>query len=321
MGKYITSVKKALAYANIKKDPYEWFGQNVNIGILIITIVIVLIQFFMNNIFYTAAAAGLTPIIYYLAVTGILSMQSDQRARFVEATLPDALLLMASNLRSGMPTDEAVTLSSRAEFGFLADKLKEAGRKVATGETFANAMKSIPSDIDSPILRKTTDLIVEGLESGGEIATLLEETSTDIRDNDILQREVRSVILIYAIFIFIAAIVIAPLLYAISTHLAQALSKLSSAVAMAFMTSPTSGGAENPTLKVTPSLVTPEFMTIFAYINLIVTSIFGSLMVALITRGNEKYGIRYIPVFVAITLIVFVVVGYAVGGFFATVVI
>jgi archaellum biogenesis protein FlaJ (TadC family) len=316
MGEHITGVKRALAYAHVQEDPYAWFGLNINVGTLITAIVIVLTYFFMNDILYTIAAGGLTPLMYYFAVTGILSMLSDQRARFVESTLPDALLLMASNLRSGMPTDEAVTLSSRPEFGFLADKIKEAGRRIATGETFADALRLIPADVDSQILRKTMELIVEGLESGGEIATLLEETSTDIRDNDILQREVRSVILIYAIFIFIAAIVMAPVLYAISTHLAQALSKLSSAVAVAFMT-----GGNSPTLKITPSLVTPEFMLTFAYINLIITAVFGSLMVALITRGNEKYGIRYIPVFIAITMIVFVIVRYMVGGFFATVVI
>lgn len=315
MGKRFSSIKKTLAYANINFDPYTWLGLNINVGTAVTAFAIALVYFFTHDIIYSILAAVLVPIIYYLAMSTILSMLSDQRARFIEETLPDALLLMASNLRSGMPTDEAITLSSRPEFGFLADKIKEAGRRVATGETFANAMRKIPEDIDSPILRKTIDLIVEGLESGGEIATLLEETATDIRDSDILEREVRSVILVYALFIFIAAIVTAPILYAISTHLASALSRLSSAISVAFMMKSAS------TLKITPSVISPEFMLTFAYVNLIVTAVFGSLMVALITRGNERYGVRYIPVFVAISLGIFFVVRFLVSGFFSSIII
>jgi len=313
IGRSLTSVKQRLSYADIHYDPYTWFGLNINLAILITAGVTALVYLITSNIFYSIISVVLTAVVYYLAVSTILSILSDQRARFVEQTLPDALLLMASNLRSGIPTDEAIILSSRPEFGFLADKIKEAGRRVATGETFANAFKRIPENVDSQILNKTIALIVEGLESGGEIATLLEETATDIRDNDILQREVRSVILVYALFIFIAAVVTAPILYAISTHLAQALSRLSTAISVAFITKGT------PTLKIAPSDISPEFMLVFAYVNLIVTAVFGSLMVALITRGNEKYGIRYIPIFIAISIGIFLLVRYLVGGFFGSI--
>jgi hypothetical protein len=42
-------------------------------------------------------------------------------------------------------------------------------------------------------------------------------------------------------------------------------------------------------------------------------------MVALITRGNERYGIRYIPLFVVISMIIFLVVRYLVSGFFGSI--
>lgn len=313
IGKNVDAVKQRLAYAAMEYDPHVWVGINVLGATAAIAAISALVYLLIGDLFYVISAAFLTAVGYYLVATTALSLLSDQRARYVEQTLPDALLLMASNLRSGMATDQAVLLSARPEFGFLADKLKEAGRRVATGENLGSAMIGIGKDIDSRILSKTIDLIVEGLESGGEIATLLEETATDIRDNDILQREIRSVILVYALFIFVAAVITAPVLYAISTHLAQTLSRLSEAISVAFLTRGT------PTLRIAPSEIAPDFLIVFAYVNLIITAVFGSLMVSLITRGNEKYGLRYIPVFIAISIGIFLVARFLVSGFFASI--
>jgi len=311
--KGISSIKKSLAYANLKINPYVWVGLNINLAILITVVVNFAVYFSTQNPLYVIISLFFVPAMYYLVISTILSVLSDQRARFVEETLPDALLLMSSNLRSGLATDEAIMLSARPEFGFLADKLREAGERVTTGETFESAFSKLSEGVDSQILEKTVNLIIEGIESGGEMATLLEETATDIRDNDLLQREVRSVILVYALFIFIAAVVTAPILYAISTHLAGALSRLSGAISVAFLTR----GA--PTLNIVPSEISTDFLLTFSYINLIITAVFGALMVALITRGNERYGIRYIPLFVVISMIIFLVVRYLVSGFFGSI--
>jgi flagellar protein FlaJ len=311
--KGISSIKKSLAYANLKINPYVWVGLNINLAILITVVVNFAVYFSTQNPLYVIISLFFVPAMYYLIISTILSVLSDQRARFVEETLPDALLLMSSNLRSGLATDEAIMLSARPEFGFLADKLREAGGRVTTGETFESAFSKLSEGVDSQILEKTVNLIIEGIESGGEMATLLEETATDIRDNDLLQREVRSVILVYALFIFIAAVVTAPILYAISTHLAGALSRLSGAISVAFLTR----GA--PTLNIVPSEISTDFLLTFSYINLIITAVFGALMVALITRGNERYGIRYIPLFVVISMIIFLVVRYLVSGFFGSI--
>ena len=312
-GSRMRQIAQGLAYAGLKAEPYSWVGSNMILAALLTSAISAAVFLISSNIIYAAAAAGFAAVSVYLIVSTIVSILSNQRARFVEQTLPDALLLMASNVRSGMATDEAVLLSARPEFGFLADKLKEAGRRIATGDTFAAALNRMTVDVDSSILRKTVSLIIEGLESGGEMAVLLEETATDIRDNDILQREVRAVILVYALFIFVAAVITAPVLYAISSHLAETLSRLSTAISVAFITRGTPG------IKIQPSEIPPGFLVDFAYVNLIITAIFGALMVAMINRGNERYGIRYIPVFIAISLGIFFVTRIVVGQFFGAI--
>jgi Flp pilus assembly protein TadB len=243
-------------------------------------------------------------------MVSIISLLADQRSKFVEQFLPDVLLLMSSNLRSGITPEEAFILSARPEFGFLADKIKDAGKRLATGATIQEAFTHLKSKISSKLFSQTIGLIIEGLDSGGEIATLLESTANDIKDMESIRKEVNSMIFIYALFIFIAACMIAPILYAVSIQLANILSKLSQSIAVQFVTE------QSQTLKLMPTGISEKFLNNFAYVNLIVTTAFSSLIVALINRGDEKYGLRYIPFFVGLALILFFVARYALNLFF-----
>jgi hypothetical protein len=308
--KRLAKIKEELDYADIKISPAEWVGINIVLAVIVSVIVLFSIQFIFKNYAYSLVALGLSFFIYYFTVTTIVGMLADQRAKNVENILPDVLLLISSNLRSGISTDEAITSSARKEFGFFADRINFVGEKISTGVPVAEAMAELSKGINSPILKKTVNLIVEGIRSGGELGVILEETAADIRDTEILQKEVRSIIFVYAIFIFIAAIVTAPILYAVSTHLSQTLTKLSGEVAVTFLSK------GSPTLALAPSSLTQDFLLTFAYVNLIITSVFGALMVSLISRGNEKYGIKYAPIFAAIAIVLFLIARALIGTFF-----
>jgi hypothetical protein len=308
--KRLAQIKEDLNYADITITPDVWVGKNLVFSLMISLLVSFVITYVFKNYTYTLVAFGLTVFIYYFAVSTIVGMLADQRAKDVELILPDVLTLIASNLRSGIALDEAVISSARKEFGFFSDRINLVGSKISTGVPIAKAMLELSKGINSSILIKTVNLIVEGLQSGGELSTILEETAADIRDIDILQKEVRSIIFVYAIFIFIAAIITAPVLYAVSSHLSQTLTKLSGEVSVSFLSK------NAPSLALGPNAITQDFLLAFAYINLIITSVFGALMISLITRGNEKYGIRYAPLFVAISLILFWVARMIIGTFF-----
>jgi hypothetical protein len=111
-------------------------------------------------------------------------------------------------------------------------------------------------------------------------------------------------------FIFIAIAIIAPVLYAVSTELASILSQLSKSIAGQFLTT------KSPTLQLAPSIISENFLLMFSYTNLIVTGVFGSLMIALINRGNEKFGLRYIPIVLGVSLALFYIGGLVMKAFF-----
>ncbi len=306
---HVKKLKQELSYADIKEEPFRFIGINFLICLFLALIsAFYLIIFY--DLFYALAGSMFLVVMYDIFLSSFISLLAGQRAKYAESVLPDALLLMASNLRSGVPPEEALVLSARPEFGFLSERIKDAGKKLATGATIQEALLFLPQNINSSLLRRTIELIVEGINSGGEISTLLESTAYDIRDTESIRKEVRSMIFVYALFIFIAACLIAPVLYAVSIQLAGVLSKLSQAISVQFLVE------KSPTVKLVPTGISQEFVTNFAYANLIITTSFGALIVALINRGDEKYGIRYIPFFLGLALLLFFIARLALNAFF-----
>jgi archaeal flagellar protein FlaJ len=249
---------------------------------------------------------GIEIIIY-----GILLLSVDSKGKFVENILPDALQLMAMNIRSGMTTDRALILAARPEFGPLQKELSKAGKRMMSGGDVKESLLQIPNNIKSDILDRTMNLIVEGVQSGGEISELLEHTAEDIRNTKMVRQEVQSSIMMYSIFIFFAAAIGAPLLFGISTFLVEVLGSQISQfdVSDVDVQGPIQigrGGLE----------VSSDFLMLFTIASLVITSIFAGIIMGIINKGDEKQGLKYIPVLLVISIIVFFLSRSFVEGLF-----
>ena len=132
---------------------------------------------------------------------------------------------MASNLRAGLTTEKALFSSARKEFGILQQELSRIGKEVATGKELGIALKGITKRIRSDKLEKTISLIVTGINAGGELSELLEQTSNNLKQQALVEKRVRSSVLMYVIFIFIAVGIGAPALYGLSSFLVEVLTE------------------------------------------------------------------------------------------------
>ena len=302
-------IEQHLKYADITISVYKFIWANISL-VLLLSAAAGFFAYVNYGMIYAIIGVVGAGFIYYSAMTSWVSMMESQRARYAEKILPDILLILASNLRSGITPEEAFTLSSRPEFGFLADKIKKASKYLATGTKVQDAFSYIAKDINSKLFEQTIDMLIVGLNCGGELASLLENIANDIKDTAFIRKEVRSTILVYAIFIFMAACLIAPLLYAVSIQLASILSKLSHTIAVQFV------AKKAVAINLAPTNISSEFLIKFAYVNLVITTTFGALIFALINKGNEKYGLKYIPFFVGIALTLFYVTSIVLKAFF-----
>lgn len=302
--------RKKLLYSTIGVNPPRFLGFMLTFGLIFGLILSYVIQSF-----------GLLPIpvgflLSFLIIEAsfyvwiLLSIES--KARFVEEILPDALQLMSSNMRAGLTTDKALLLAARPEFGPFSDEIRRIGRELMTGKSFTASLAKTNQRIKSEILNKTIDLMIKSVRSGGKLADLLDQVSADIRDQQIIKKEIRASVLMYVLFIFIAIAFGAPLLFAMSSFLVKLL-VANMAIISAEM--PETLEVGSMPIAMASVQISPDFIKIFAIISLGVSSVFGSMIMGLILRGNEKAGLKFIPLMLILSIGIFFLGGYILNIF------
>jgi len=308
------SYRELLEYCDIKTDYDKFIGFFFLFGLGIAAVFAVYLTILLSlSTIMTIAAFGVTYLLIEVAVYAWLVLKSSAKARFAEDVLPDALMMMSMNIKAGLTTDRALLESARPEFGPLEVEIRRAGKQMLAGKDTRHALLEIPKRIRSKTLARTVDLIVEGIESGGELADLLQQTAEDIQATKMTQNEVKANVMMYAIFIFFAAGIGAPLLFGISTYLVQVLSSQYAHfnISDAAVAANSVQGLHLMQARIT---VGEGFLFFFAIASLTITAIFGGLIIGLVKDGEEKQGVKYIPMLLAVSLLVFFVVRLMVAG-------
>ncbi|RLI87069.1 MAG: hypothetical protein DRO76_02905 [Candidatus Altiarchaeales archaeon] len=301
-----------IMYSTIKIDPNKLLGFILLFGMafsLYSGYIISLFNILPFILGFIASFAVIEAAFYLWILFSV-----DSKARFVETILPDALQLMSSNIRAGLTTDKALLLAARPEFGPLADEIKRIGRETMTGGNLTEALLKTNQRIKSEALSKTMDLIVNSIRSGGKLADLLDQTASDLRDQQMIQKEISASVLMYVIFIFIAIGLAAPLLFAMSSFLVKVLISMSTKIGGEIPSEIAMGGSAP--ISMTNIQIRPEFLQEFAIASLLVSSIFGSLIIGLVLKGDGKEGIKFLPFLVVISLGLFFLGCYIMDTFF-----
>ncbi len=295
--KYKDGLKQTLIFAGFEKKETEKFMGFAALFSFSIGLVIFFLATLMN-FGIIAVGAGLLSAAASLALIHLaFIMIADSRGREIENVLPDCLQLISSNIRAGMTVDKAVWLSARKEFGILEEEIRKVGAKTFGGKPIKFALQDMTKSIKSTILERTVKLIIEGMESGGELAKLMDETASNIRTQQTLRKEIYGSVMMYTLFIGFAAVLGAPLLFAISIYFIEITSKL-----WALQGAPTTGTSF---LKVSGPQIPAGDILIFSIITIAITTFFGSLIIGLIQYGQEKRGLKYVPLFMGAAFAIF----------------
>jgi flagellar protein FlaJ len=307
--KYIT----LLRYSDIKINPDRFIGFVFSFDFLLS----------LALSFYTPILLSVSPFILFVGyfvliqvmVYFFLLLKADAKGKFVEDILPDVLQLMASNLRAGFTTDKALLLAARPEFGPFQNEITQVGKEITMGRDIGKSLIGMTKRIKSERFWKTITLVVTGLRSGGELAALLEQTAKNLRQEMLVDDRIRANVMMYVIFIFIAVCFGAPLLFGLSSFLVQILTESLGTIDIP------SDLPMNTPLNFTEVSITTEFVVAFAIIFLITSSILGSLILGLIAKGKARDGIKFMPVLILVSLVVFfltrVVMKGVLGGLFS----
>jgi flagellar protein FlaJ len=248
---------------------------------------------------------------FILIVYTYLSLRAEARRMAVESILPDFLTLVAANVRAGMPLDQAMWQASKPEFGILAEETKATIKSSFGGEPLDEALDKLAMKFDSRLISRTIELLKQALASGGEIGTILEKTAEESREGMLVKKEIQASLIIYIIFLFFAAAIGTPFLFAVSEKLLVVLHSAFAFVPQTAETSALTG------LTPTTPPITPKDFHYFALFSMLVTSLFGSFIIGVIQTGSRNQGLRYFPFILIIAYLVYFFSSSLLDAFFA----
>ncbi len=323
------SLRNYLFKAGFQEVPYKLFG-----GLFYIILLITVICYF--SFIYprladstTAALVVLTFVFWFLFMvllsiftTAIiyvyLNMKIYNRTKQMEILLPEYLQLVSTNLKGGMSLDKALWSAIQPEFGVLAREVKMVSKRVLTGNDLDDALIEFANKYDSPILSRAIDLIVSEIETGGKIADVIDRVVMSLRKMAILKEEMAAQTTTYMIFVGAIVMLIGPGLFALSSQLISIIGKFSERISGLSIDS--SAGIGVPFASIGSAIDVGDFR-VFAFFALGIISIFSAMIISIIEKGDIKGGLKYIPIFLIVSVLMFLLFSWILGRLFGGIIV
>jgi archaellum biogenesis protein FlaJ (TadC family) len=259
---------------------------------------------------WTAFFVGIL-LIVWAAVYFFLDYQIYRRTRAIEDVLPDFLQLASSNIAAGMSIDKALWYAIRPNFGVLANEMEDVAKATMAGEDLEVSLIHFTERYESVMLRRSINILIEGLRAGGEMADLLNKIALNIEELKIMKKEMAASVTTYAIFITFASIIIAPFLFALATELLTIITKITGSLQVSSASVLSLG-------KPDPAAI--GNFKLFSVLMLIISTIFSASIVSVIKRGNVLEGIKSIPVFAIVAIFIYFISTSLLHGIFSSII-
>ncbi|MEM4637490.1 MAG: type II secretion system F family protein [Candidatus Woesearchaeota archaeon] len=317
------SIRSFFMKAGYDDVPYELFGYLFYLS-LIMTFFIHMLFIYpelqnyssLTIVFFTFLSWVVIPltilslIIVYLYFD--LTIKIFKRTKEIERILPDYLQVVSSNLKGGLSFEKSLWNAINPEFSIVAKEITIVSKKVMTGNDLTEALLEFTEKYDSPVLKRSFGLIIGEVESGGQIAFMVDKVIENIRKTKILQEEMAASTLTYMIFIGAIVILIAPGLFALSYHLLNIMSGFSAQIS--------SNSIQSMPVNLGGGTINLSDYRIFSILSLLLISFFSSILISIIQTGDVRSGLKYIPAFIFSSIFFYFVFVVALGVLFGNVV-
>jgi flagellar protein FlaJ len=296
-GRYKRNTKQLLIYAGKEWDSDKFLGV-INFVSLFILLIGLQYSIMAGNLLIMTLSF-LSFLLIHAITHFYIYFKMLSRTKKIEQYLPDALQLIAANVRAGMTPFQALRFAARDEFGDLKTEIERATAKAFGTTSFSQALLSIKERINSRVLERAIQLFVSSMKSGAHMANILEEAGRDISENRSLKNELATNTKMYSMFILFIVMMGTPFLLVISIRFLEMITALQVrssgqvGFGMSFLMS-----------EVT---ITPEFLFYVSMVMLLITSLSAGIMIGVISDGKVKYGFKYFPFLATGTIAIFFV--------------
>jgi len=178
-------------------------------------------------------------VLVAIIPVAILDFRETRRVKNLENALPNFFRDLAGMNDSGMTLPNAVHIVAGAEYSTLTPHIRKLDQDMSWGAGFVEAMYRFGKDLGTPLADRSVDLIAKASKAGGDISEVLRAAAKDTFEVVNLAQERSNNMLIYviivlvsfAVFLFVIAILVSTFL----TTMATAGASASAAGARGFM--------------------------------------------------------------------------------------
>ncbi|HLE06295.1 MAG TPA: type II secretion system F family protein [Candidatus Nanoarchaeia archaeon] len=300
-------IKSLLNYGGLNIDVNYYIGLALLLGIIFGLVA------FMYDLSFREVnlATILISIGIFSLILGIFILfpyfKSEQRAKKVDERLPDFLNLMAANIRSGMTAISAMHGAAKEDFGVLSEEVENAVSASMGSESYEDILSLLLKRINSRILERIVKLLITGMKTGGDLATLVEGAAEEVTQIRVMQGELITSVRANMLFIVLIIIAGLPFLLTVSIFFVETIQNLQTQVGPSEL-----GGG------VSISDITPEFLVTMSYIIIIATSLFASVLVGAVVDSSYIQGLKYFVPLMIISIIIFLIASNVVPNVIGT---
>ncbi len=232
--------------------------------------------------------------IMALLLIPALAYKSDQKWRNdIDDHIPSLLREISDAQKTGLPLPRAILEASTHQYGALTPELKKMASKISWGIPFSKALRSLTETADTPLMKRTTLLILEAERSGGAIEDVFESAHKHVSEVLGLKRERLGAMkpytwIIYASFIVFALVMLILLYSFFQTLAVQMVDAVQS--------------GEKPTVALPFNIA--GLQLIFFHL-MVIEAVFAGLIAGKMGEGNAKIGLRHSCILLMICYIFF----------------
>jgi archaeal flagellar protein FlaJ len=171
-------------------------------------------------------------VLICIVPVAILDLKEQFRVVNLENALPNFFRDLAGMNDSGMTLPTAVHLVAQAEYGTLTPHIKKLDNEMSWGVNFVEALYRFGQGLGTKLADRSVDLIAKASKAGGDVSEVLRAAAKDTFEVVNLQTERSNNMLIYviivlvsfAVFLFVIAILVSSFLTTMATAGATAAS-------------------------------------------------------------------------------------------------
>jgi flagellar protein FlaJ len=169
-------------------------------------------------------------VLIAIVPAAILDVKEQWRINSLENALPNFFRDLAGMNDSGMTLPNAVHLVAGAEYSTLTPHIRKLDTDMSWGSGFVEAMDRFGKNLGTPLADRSVDLIAKASKAGGDISEVLRAAAKDTFEVVNLATERSNNMLIYviivlisfAVFLFVVAILVSTFLTTMATAGASA---------------------------------------------------------------------------------------------------